>query len=75
MNRGQTHNSKEGHPCEQPSGAEAPAEMSVQHRSETDWAITQANAFDSGPSRELFFRSELSSGSAHKRVWHLYLVQ
>ena len=27
---------KEGHSCEQPSGAEAPAEMSVQHRSETD---------------------------------------
>lgn len=28
--------SKEGHSCGQPSGAKAPAEMSVQHRSETD---------------------------------------
>ena len=27
---------KEGNSCEQPSGAKAPAEMSVQHRSETD---------------------------------------
>ena len=36
MNREQTHNIKEGHSCGQPSGAKAPAEMSVQHRSETD---------------------------------------
>ncbi len=38
--RGNTDNlfstKKEGHSCEQPSGAGAPAEMSVQHRSETD---------------------------------------
>ena len=50
-------------------------EMSVQHRSETDSAVVKAFAFANRPLRGLFFRSVLSSGSAHKRAWHLYLVQ
>ena len=66
---------KEGRPCGQPSGAEAPAEMSVQHRSETDWATAQTNAFASVLSLGLFSRSVPSNMSVRKRVWHLYLVQ
>ena len=51
------------------------AEMSVQHRSETDWATAQANAFASRSSRGLSFRSVLSNGIVRKRALHLYLVQ